>query len=49
MTMEKIYQTKEEEIVEWLRNMNFRNKKAKYIKETTRLIVEKHNKIVPNN
>ena len=35
MTMDLVYKMKEEELKEWLINMNFRNKKASYIKRST--------------
>jgi endonuclease-3 len=49
MTMDLVYNTEESLINNWIAAINFHNKKAHYIKMTTKDIVEKHKGIVPSN
>jgi len=47
LTIENMYQTDQEKIVEIISNINFKNNKAKYIKKTTDLIVNRYKGKVP--
>ena len=49
MTIETIMNTEEVKLNGWISKVGFHNKKAKYIKDSTAQIVEKHNGKVPSN
>ena len=49
LSVETISNTPEATLNEWIKNVGFHNQKAKYIKKTTEILIEKHQGKVPNN
>jgi endonuclease-3 len=49
LSIDMIMKTSEEDLNEYISAVGFHNKKAKYIKETTKIIVEKHKGIVTSD
>ena len=49
LSIEVIQKASEAEVNEWIKNVGFHNNKAKFIKKTTNMIVEKFNSKVPDN
>ena len=48
LTLNKMYKTSEKEIFELIKEINFNRNKARYIKESTRMIVEDFGGKVPS-
>ena len=49
LSIDMVAKINEKELNELIAAVGFHNKKARYIKEATRIIVEKHKGIVPSN
>ena len=47
--MRTIINTKEEDLNKWISKVNFHNRKAKFIKQTTQIIHESHKGLVPDS
>jgi endonuclease-3 len=48
LSVETITKTPVEQLDEWIKRVGFHSKKAKYIKETTKILVDKHKGRVPS-
>ena len=49
LSVETIQNASEEEVNEWIKQVNFHNNKAKFIKKTTEILATKFNGNVPDN